>query len=91
MKGVIDTYLELIDDFLEGRLTGDEFQTQYFEVFKNDMREKGDSLFRILDWLFAEVDAYVPDPKLRDDVDDLDDDQLIECAKQAKARLLDLM
>lgn len=91
MGGVVDKYLELIDEFLEDEMTADTFQTKYFKLFKNETSEVGDSLFRILDWLFAEVDAYVPDPKLRGDVDDLDDEQLVDRVKQAKARLLALM
>lgn len=87
--GLIDFYIRLLDQLLEGRVTGDQFQTLYFKIYLGDTREMGDREFRVLDWLFAEVDAYVPDPELRD-ADDLDDDQLVDRVKQAKARLLDL-
>lgn len=91
MQGLIDSYVELIDQLLEDRITGDEFQTQYFEAFKNETRGMGDAEFRILDWLFAEVDDYTPDPDLRKRAGGLDDDELKDRVETAKNRLLELI
>ena len=54
----------------------------YADMFKNEKREFPQDVYDVLNELFCDVDAYCGDPELRDD-EDLDDEQLLNCAKKA--------
>jgi hypothetical protein len=82
----IQPYLDLLDLFLAGGITADEFETRYLRRYKADDTRRPDKVFTVLDGLFADVDAYVGDPTLRDP-GDLDAEQLRECAAVARRRL----
>jgi Bacterial self-protective colicin-like immunity len=94
MSSVIDDYAALVERFVHGGLSGDAFQTEYFERFKNETRELTEPAYQVLQTLFAEVDAFVADPDLRaallaEDPNDvqLDEDGLRECARRALGEL----
>lgn len=82
----LGAYLELLDDFLAGTVTAGEFQTRYFRRFKQETATWPEPVFRVLDGLFADVDAYVEDAALRDP-GDLDDEQLHARAREAREAL----
>jgi Bacterial self-protective colicin-like immunity len=81
----IAPYRQLLKDFVEGGLTADEFEKQYFEIYLNDNDlECSDTVFNVVDGFFAEVDAYVSNPAIRDlNSGDLGPDEL-----RAKAKAL---
>lgn len=79
-------YVDLIDQFLSGGCSAIEFETEYLRVFTDDDAERPDKVFRVLDRLFAEVDAFVADPELRDE-GDLDEEGLRAAASDARTRL----
>jgi hypothetical protein len=90
MGEVVTTYLDLLNEFLDGKVTARQFQSQFFRVYKNDMREMTRAEFEALDWLFGEVDDYTCYPDIRQEVGGLDDDELLDRARDAKSRLLAL-
>lgn len=86
----IDSYLELIDRFIDGSINAAEFEHCYLRAIKSERRILGDPVFPILQELFEDADAYVESPHLRDAPEDLDDVQLRECASRARQALRDL-
>ena len=82
----IGPYLEMISDFVSGRISASEFEIAYLERFKNESSILPEQAFLILDGLFADVDAYCADPELRD-ADELDEEQLRDRCKLALEKL----
>ena len=80
----ISAYLRLIDDFVVGELTAPEFETAYLTAMKRDQRMIDNDVFRFLQTLFEDADAYVAEPRLRTEPEDLDDEQLRDCAIRAR-------
>src|SRR5688572_27426580 len=85
-REALEKYLKLIFNFVQGNITADEFEASYLSFFKYETHKFGDEDFEVLDRLFGDVDAYCPDPQLRDQ-DDLDEKALLESAKRALAEL----
>jgi hypothetical protein len=79
-------FVALIRDFLAGRIDADRFERCYLDLSGQDLHHRPRAVFLVLDTLFADVDAYCPDPALRQP-DDLDADGLREAAARAMARL----
>lgn len=82
----ISDYQSLIDEFVKGQVTADEFERQYLTLFKQHTGDLSDSDFEVLNNLFTDVDAYCPDPDLRDE-DDISEEQLLSSAKSALLEL----
>ncbi|MFE7083798.1 colicin immunity domain-containing protein [Priestia megaterium] len=55
---VADKYKQLIEDFLDEKITADEFQTQYFKTFIESDDKLGDELFLILNGVFESAECY---------------------------------
>lgn len=55
---IADKYKQLIEDFLNKKITADEFQTQYFKIFKESDDRLGGELFLILNGVFESADCY---------------------------------
>jgi hypothetical protein len=83
-------YVILIRAFLEGRLTGQEFQMLYFAVFKSDNKHRPPEIFDILDGLFADIDDYCSDDAVRQRVGGIDEEELRARTRTAEARLADV-
>ena len=83
----LTVYTELIDGFLRGSVGADRFSSEYIARQKSDRRLLGDPWYRILTDLFIACDDHVADPAMRTDPHDLDDDQLLDAARTARARL----
>ena len=83
---LIEQYILLITQFVTGVISAPQFEQSYLDMFKHESNELPEHVYEVLNGLFSDVDAYCGDPYLRDE-DDLDDDQLIECAKAALERL----
>jgi hypothetical protein len=57
-------YATLMDLFLSGKMSAGEFQVTYLDRFKTEARELSESLYGLLQGLFADVDMYSTDPEL---------------------------
>lgn len=82
-------YLGLIRDFLAGATDADRFEAAWLDLSRRDDHHRPRPVFLVLDTLFADVDAYCPDPALRRP-EDLDAAGLREAAGRALARLMAL-
>ncbi|HET9849406.1 MAG TPA: colicin immunity domain-containing protein [Candidatus Dormibacteraeota bacterium] len=82
----ITEYRSLMRDFLDGHIPATDFETRYLRLFKEDDSRRPQHAFQILDRLFADVDAFSPDPALRGD-DGLDE---LELRAQVAAALREL-
>jgi hypothetical protein len=79
-------YIRLIRQFLGRSIDAAAFERAYLQMFKHQQAELPNHSFKILDKLFADVDAFCPDPELRD-LNDLDEVQLREKCLGALNRL----
>ena len=64
MTDVSVDYGLLLEQFLDGAMSAEEFQSTYLDRFKNERRRLEDALFDLLDGLFGDVDSFSTDPKL---------------------------
>lgn len=76
-----------MDDFIVDKISASEFEGAYLRAIKSEQRILDEKVFSILQELFEDADAYVPYPDLRTDQEDLDDEQLRECASRARGAL----
>lgn len=90
-KQLIRKYRSLISHYLDGELSAAEFSNQYLDEFKTEEAGLSEQTFRTLQRLFGEADAYCPDPNLRDDEWDIDEEALREAAEEADAELQALL
>jgi self-protective colicin-like immunity protein len=86
---MLERYRDLIRRFVIGDISADEFETNYIARFKDDPNQVIGKEFDILDELFAEVDAYVSDPPLRESTGGISGEELRARARDAYARLFD--
>jgi hypothetical protein len=85
----LERYADLLSRFTGDQLGAGDFEKQFLTLYKNDASRWSDAEFDVLDSLFAAVDAYTPDPSLRDE-GDLDENQLRDAARRALAALRSL-
>ena len=57
---MLEEYMKLISDFVEGRLPVAEFEWKYLDVYKTDVDTPDNRAQDILWQLFTDVDAYSP-------------------------------
>ena len=86
MAESIEKYVLLITEFVIGVISASQFEQSYLDMFKRENNELPGRIYDVLNSLFLDVDAYCDDPSLRDEYD-LDDNQLLECAKAALGKL----
>ncbi len=86
-KDELKDYFSLLELFQSGRITAQEFETRYLQLFKSDNRLFPEAIFEVLNGLFSDVDAFVADPKPRR-LNDLDDKQLLASSLVAYDRLV---
>jgi hypothetical protein len=78
----LSPYLELLTAFTSARISADEFESKFLAMYADDPRFAPKDVFKIFDAFFADVDAYVSDPRLRDPANgDLGPDELRERAR----------
>lgn len=66
----IEPYRALLQAFVNGELSADEFERRYLDTYLNDNDlDCSFEVFQVVDGFFASVDSYVGDPALREDVD----------------------
>lgn len=92
MSGVYTDYEMLINRFIEGAMSPEEFQCAYLAQFKNEERKLDEPLFELLDALFGDVDAFTIDQELFEENPAfyLDEAALRERTAQALKRLIQL-
>lgn len=83
----IQSYTTLIDAFISGEIDTTEFEKKYLAEVKSEKRILPHQIYAALQELFEDVDAYVHDPKLRTDPEDLDDEQLMSSALRVRGML----
>jgi hypothetical protein len=82
-------YATLMDLFLAGKMSAKEFQVAYLDRFKREDREMSESLYELLQGLFADVDMFSTDPELLEGWPDqyIDETALREKVKHALNQL----
>jgi hypothetical protein len=81
-----EQYTSLLQGFLDESIDAREFESRFLKKFKNEKTVLPPDIYELLDELFADVDAFCPDPELCDD-DDLNEQQLRAKAAEALAKL----
>lgn len=64
----LEPYLVLVTAFVEGRLTGQQFQTLFLFMYQNDGSRHAQDVFATLNAVFYEAEDYCEDPALRSEV-----------------------
>jgi hypothetical protein len=80
-------YEPIIRRFIQGELSASDFESEFLSYFKHDGNQVVSDEFEVLDGLFADVDEYVADPRLRAAGGGLDDNELRSRARRAYIRL----
>lgn len=82
----LEAYFELMESFESGQISAEDFEANYLALFKSDKRFFQEDVFKILNQLFSDVDMFASNPEIRG-VDDLDQNQLLECSRKAYREL----
>jgi hypothetical protein len=90
MSDGLQRYITLISSFVTDKIEAIDFERKFLKLFKEDPTEWSGAEFAILDGLFADIDAFCSDPKLRDE-EDLDEYELKEKCKIALEKLQSLI
>jgi len=83
-------YVILIRTFLEGRITGEEFQLLFFAIFGSDDKSRPPGISAILDTLSADVDDFCADNDLRNRAGGIDEQVLRIRVATVQQRLRDV-
>jgi hypothetical protein len=87
LADAVRPYADLLYPLIDGTLPPGEFEMLYFERYKDDPAMLSDEVFDIVDGFFADVDAYVDDPSIRDLANgDLGPDELRASAERLLRR-----
>jgi hypothetical protein len=86
----VSAYIDLLDRFIEHGITAPEFETSFLQMMKSERRTLGQPIYPLLQELFEDADAYVERPELRTEAEDLDDEQLLACARRTRQALRDI-
>lgn len=82
------SYIELLTEFLEERISVDKFEEAFLEKFKDEKKFSSDEEYRILDKLFGDIDAYCDEEsKLFDPEFDVTEVELRELVKKTLEQL----
>ena len=69
-------YIKLLKNFVNNKISSDEFESLFMEIFKKEKLFDSEREFQILDKLFGDVDAYCGDSALFDPEFDIDEAEL---------------
>lgn len=87
----MEKYIALLKDFVDRKISADEFEQQFLGLFKSDGVFSGTE-FQILDKLFSDVDAYCSDPDLIEDPRfDISENELRASAQETLDKLVKLI
>lgn len=91
MHTYLTPYIDLIDSFVQAKISAPEFEIQYLNLFKTlNTHFEDEREYEILNDLFSSADSYCSDPTLRDSEWDIDEHQLLADAKKALSSLKSL-
>jgi Bacterial self-protective colicin-like immunity len=85
---MVAKYIDLIADFVGGRVSAQNFESAYLQVFKTDKDQVPSREFDALEKLFFAIDDYIADPELREKVGGLNDGQLRARAEETYSLLM---
>ncbi len=82
-------YLELIDYFIQNKLSANEFSLNYLNKMKSDNRSFGYDLYDLLEEMFGEANSYTDNREIYDGNPDfyLTEDELKIKAKEISNKL----
>lgn len=83
---IIDNYNKLINSFINGNISAEEFDLKYLDLFLNDKTSYSQKLYDITQELFYDVEEFCIYPELREE-GEIDEDGLLNSAKIALKRL----
>jgi self-protective colicin-like immunity protein len=86
----VSSYVVLIDRFIARDVSAPDFEKSILQAMKSERRILGDPVYSILQELFEDADAFVPQEDLRTEPEDLDDEQLLASAVRARHALREL-
>ena len=87
----MEKYIKLLQSFADSKISADQFEQQFLQMFKSDNNLQPGREFQILDKLFSDVDAYCSDPDLIEDPRfDIGEVQLQVSAQETLDKLLKL-
>jgi hypothetical protein len=87
----MDKYIKLLEELVDNKISADDFERRFIQLFKGDNNLQTGTEFKILDKLFADVDAYCSDPDLIEDPRfDIDGVQLQVSAQETLNKLVKL-
>lgn len=67
-RSYLEPYRILVTAFVDGRLTGQEFQTLFLFMYQNDGSQHTQAVYTTLNAVFYEVEDFCADPALRSGV-----------------------
>ncbi|MFN2563103.1 MAG: colicin immunity domain-containing protein [Jatrophihabitans sp.] len=65
VAAAIEPYRRLLEDFVEGQISADDFEGRYMRTYLSDDTIFANEVFDVVDAFFAEAESYVGDPELR--------------------------
>ena len=86
----LEEYSKLLEQYLTDNIDARSFEHNYFSKFKNDSTNWSIDEFEILNSIFTDLDAFSPNPSLKDEFD-IDEVQLRENTKRNLETLRVLM
>jgi len=85
MEHRLEQYISLLDAFLRESISAVEFERLFLITFKSDTTMWPPALFKILDTLFGDIDAFCADEGLREEGDLSEQELRVQCAQALKA------
>lgn len=76
----------LIQEFVSGSLTANQFETEYLDLFKSDETIWEEKIFLVLDKLFSDVDSFCAESSIRIS-GDLNEADLRDMARDAYEKI----
>lgn len=89
----LEKYVNIISDFISGKVTVAQFEELFLRTFKNENKNLDIEIYDILNKLFSDIDAYCGDPGIAnynksDPFHDIDEKELLNNAQIALKKLL---
>lgn len=93
MKNELIKYLQTISDFVNDKISVQEFERKYLQMVKNETFLFDEKISKIIETLFSDVDAYCGDPDIanydtNDPFSDIDEMELKKRATDALKKLI---
>jgi hypothetical protein len=96
MENVLNKYIQIISQFVNGLISVEEFEESYLQMVKNETVIFDYETAKVIETLFSDVDAYCGDPEIanydvNDPFADIDENELRIRAGKALEQLLILV